>query len=76
VALMLVEKRQAFHHPRVEPVARVACNLAHDVEPVLEPCELGTRADREDRDLAILTLITELSYWLPTESVTRLRVVW
>jgi hypothetical protein len=51
-------------------------NLAHDVEPVLEPCELGTRTDREDRDLAILALITVLSYVLPIVSVTRLSVVW
>jgi hypothetical protein len=35
--LVLVEKREPFHHPRVEPVARVPCYLADDVKPLLKP---------------------------------------
>jgi hypothetical protein len=31
VPLMLVEKSQPFHHPRIEAVARMARDLTHDV---------------------------------------------
>jgi hypothetical protein len=50
--------------------------FSHDVKPIFKPRELGARADRECRDLAILALVTELSYDFPIVLVTRLSVVW
>ena len=60
MALMLVEKGQAVHHPGVEAPARVAGHLAYDVEPVPKPGQFAARRRGEDCDLAILALVTEL----------------
>jgi hypothetical protein len=75
VPLVLVQKTQTFHHPRIQAVARVSRDLTHDVQPIFEPRKLGARANREDRDLAILALVTELRYVLAIVSLTRSSVV-
>lgn len=37
VAVVIFEKREPFHDPRVEPAAHVAEHLAHDMPAFLEP---------------------------------------
>ncbi len=51
-------------------------NLAHDVEPILEPPQLAAGRGGKDRGLAILALITELRYVFAIVSERRLSVVW
>jgi hypothetical protein len=57
---MLVEKGEAFHHPRVEPRAGVARDFPHYVKPVPKPGQLAASRRWKDRDLAIFALISEL----------------
>jgi hypothetical protein len=74
---MFVQKREAFHHPRVEAVARMTSDLAHDVRPVFEPLQLAARRHRKDRGFAVLAAIAVLGYvFAAIESETRLSVVW
>lgn len=54
---VLVEKREAFHHPLIEPGARMARYLARDMGTLLQPYELGSRRRRVDRDVAILAAV-------------------
>jgi hypothetical protein len=72
---MLVKEAQAFHHPRVEPAARMPRNFSNDVRSIFEPRQLGSGRRRKDRDFAILTLIAELGYDFAMPSETRFRVV-
>jgi hypothetical protein len=51
-------------------------NLAHYVEPILEPAQLGAGRGGKDCGLAILALITELRYVFAIVSESRLSVVW
>ncbi len=73
---MLVEKSHPVPHPRVEPVGRVAGDLADHVQTVLEPLELATGRYREDRALAIFAPVAVARYVLAIESETRFSVVW
>ena len=57
---MLVEKAEAFHHPRVEARAGVARDFPHDVKPIPKPGQLAASRRWKDCDLAIFALITEL----------------
>ena len=75
MALMVVEKRQALHHPRVQPVGRMPRHLAHDVKPVPQPPQLAACRRREDCDLAIFALIAVLGYVLAMLSETSCSVV-
>lgn len=45
-------------------------DLAHDVRPVAQPCELATRRGGEDCGLAILALVSVLRYIFAIVSVT------
>jgi hypothetical protein len=76
--LVLLEKRQSVHHPRIETGTGVARHLAHHMETVFQPLQLAARRGREDCNLAILTLIAELLRYgfVATESVMRESVVW
>lgn len=60
--MVVVEERKAFHHPRIEPIARVPGNLSDDVKPIAQPLQLAARGRWEDRDLAIFTLVPVLRY--------------
>jgi hypothetical protein len=73
---MGIEEPQPVHHPGIEPIAGMAGNLAHDVQPISQPLKLVPRGDREDCRLAIFALIAVLGYVLAIESETRFRVVW
>jgi hypothetical protein len=75
VALVILKETEAFHHPRIETVARMARDLAHDVKPIFEPLEFASSRRREDCRFAILALIAVLGYDFAIESETRLSVV-
>jgi hypothetical protein len=60
VALVIAEKLEAFHHPRIEAVARMLRDLARDVDAIFKPREFGARRRRKDRDLAIFALVSVL----------------
>jgi hypothetical protein len=57
---MLLEKSEAFHHPRVEARDGVARDFPHDVKPIPKPGQLAASRRRKDCHLAIFALITEL----------------
>jgi len=75
VALMLLEKREAVHHPGIETVRGVASNFTHHMQPVFEPSELASRRGWKDRDLAVFAFIAVLRYGLVAESETSVNVV-
>lgn len=75
MTLVLVEKGEAVHHPRIESVAGVAGDLAHDVKPILEPRKLAACGGWKDCYLTILALISVLRYCFAVESETRVSVV-
>ena len=75
MALVLVEERQALHHPGIQSVAEVTRDLAHDVQAVAQPCELAASGRREDRELAILTSVAVLCYVFAIVSVSSFSVV-
>ncbi len=75
MTVVLVKKSQPVHHPCVEPVGRVAPDLADHVHAVLEPLELATGRYREDRALAILAPVAVVRYVLAIVSETRFSVV-
>jgi hypothetical protein len=57
---MLLEKGEAFHHPRVEAGAGVARDFPYDVKPISKPGQFAASRRWKDCDLAIFALITEL----------------
>jgi hypothetical protein len=73
---VLVEEREAVHHPGVEPAVGVFRDLPHDVRTIFEPAKLAARRRREDRDLAVFTLVAVLRYVLAIVSETSCSVVW
>jgi hypothetical protein len=80
MAMMLVEERHPFHHPRFQPGAGVLCDLANDVQAVAQPLKLAARRRRKDRDLTIFALkaVLQRDYVLPLlaiESETSLSTV-
>src|SRR6185503_10908763 len=66
VAGVIVDEVEHFGHPQVEAVAGVLGDLAHDVDAVLEPGQLGAGRGREDRDLAILASVAVLHRHAPS----------
>src|SRR5579862_8963522 len=60
MALVIVQERQSLHHPRVESAAGVFCDLARDVNPILEPLQLGAGRRRKDGDLTVFALVAVL----------------
>ena len=75
MTLMLVEKMQPFHHPRVEAAARMPSDFTDDVHAIPQPSELRARRRREDCDLAIFALVAVARYGFATVLEASVRVV-
>jgi hypothetical protein len=76
VPAVRVEKREAVHHPRVQPICGVLGNLRDDVQPISQPAQLAARGGWKDRRRAVLAAVTVLRYVLAIVSETSCRVVW
>jgi hypothetical protein len=60
MSVMIVQELQPLHHPRVQAIARMFRDLARNVKPIAQPRKLAARRRREDRNLAILALVSML----------------
>ncbi len=75
VSLMLLQKREAVHHPRIKPVSRVLGDLRDDVQAISQPPQLAAGGGWEDRRRTVFAVIPVLGYVFAIVSETSCNVV-